>query len=385
MSLQKTLSIFIGSSTKSKKYAVWLSELISEIGSTEADDNTKLKVSTWWENANFPLMNSFYDSLLKLLAEFDVAILIGAMDDYTIKSNVEIFEPRDNVIFELGLFAGAKGRESSLLISVGKTEAPSDLSGIHIIKSNETSNSTEFKNEIRPHLRNWLAQAIHQKHLGSKKYVLPLPNSEFEGIISEMIKDINDAARIDNKVFQSTIETSLNFFASEVNNWASGQLYIGQDRSVQFLISLYRSAKKVFATSVKDFSTAWKDNLFGDEILRAHKESSAQVTRVFWFTETGEVGEDDLEEMEKQKSYGVNVFLFFDKSTEISFPPDIARDYTIIDDEIIGVTESFGRNRNAAKYFFKDSNKLRAFRNISNRLIKDSISFEKFKTQLGKK
>jgi hypothetical protein len=247
-----------------------------------------------------------------------------------------------------------------------------------VVNLKSTTDYNLFQKEARAHFREWLVLAKESRTKSETINKMHIHDPEIESIIIELIKDVNNASKIDSELFISSIKTSLNLFAYDVNAWATGQLYIGPDRSVQFLLSLYRKAKKVFATSIKDFSTAWEDNSFGDEILKAHKESSADVTRIFWFTSKLEVNDEDMAEMDKQISYGVKVFLFFDDLASINIPTDIARDFTIIDNEIIGITETFGRSRNAAHYYFKDDNKNRAFFRVRDRLLRESRSFEEF-------
>jgi len=72
------------------------------------------------------------ESLEKQLDQSDFAIAIAQPDDITISRGNLKATPRDNVVFELGLFIGRIGRQRSLLVEPRGEEIklPSDLSGI---------------------------------------------------------------------------------------------------------------------------------------------------------------------------------------------------------------------------------------------------------------
>jgi hypothetical protein len=84
-----------------------------------------------WKRA-FEMTASYIESLEKEMAHADFAILILTPDDVTISRQSETFAPRDNVIFELGLFMGRLGRERCFIIQEDTPglKLPSDLLGI---------------------------------------------------------------------------------------------------------------------------------------------------------------------------------------------------------------------------------------------------------------
>jgi CRP/FNR family transcriptional regulator, cyclic AMP receptor protein len=72
------------------------------------------------------------ESLERQLDQSDFAIAIAQPDDVTQSRGETALSPRDNVIFELGLFIGRIGRQRSFLVEPRGEEVklPSDLSGI---------------------------------------------------------------------------------------------------------------------------------------------------------------------------------------------------------------------------------------------------------------
>jgi predicted nucleotide-binding protein len=75
------------------------------------------------------------ESLEKELDQSDFAIAVAQPDDVTNSRGAHVPSPRDNVIFELGLFIGRLGRLRALLVEPRGEEVklPSDLSGVTTI------------------------------------------------------------------------------------------------------------------------------------------------------------------------------------------------------------------------------------------------------------
>jgi len=87
-----------------------------------------------WNEVVFEPNRGFLESLLEALTEYDFAAFILGSDDLTISRDESKPSPRDNVLFESGLFMGVLGRERVFLIYDRSAELkiPSDLSGVKI-------------------------------------------------------------------------------------------------------------------------------------------------------------------------------------------------------------------------------------------------------------
>lgn len=85
-----------------------------------------------WSQGLFGLSGGTLETLVKSLDKFDFAILVLTEDDITISRSTEQNSPRDNVIFELGLFIGGLGIERTFIVidRKAKLKLPSDLGGI---------------------------------------------------------------------------------------------------------------------------------------------------------------------------------------------------------------------------------------------------------------
>jgi len=85
-----------------------------------------------WSQGLFGLSSGTLETLVKSIDKFDFAILVLTEDDITISRGNEQKSPRDNVIFELGLFIGGLGQKRTFIVidRNGKIKLPSDLAGI---------------------------------------------------------------------------------------------------------------------------------------------------------------------------------------------------------------------------------------------------------------
>jgi hypothetical protein len=72
---------------------------------------------------------------LEKVAQVDFGVFVATPDDILIKRGDSSATIRDNVLFEYGLFAGHLGLHSALLLQLGPAELPTDLNGIHFVRT----------------------------------------------------------------------------------------------------------------------------------------------------------------------------------------------------------------------------------------------------------
>jgi hypothetical protein len=91
----------------------------------------KAEVAPW--TREFDLSATYIESLEKASDQADFAILVLTPDDLNTSREIEKFAPRDNVIFELGLFIGSIGRERCFLVYEQRPDLklPTDLLGVN--------------------------------------------------------------------------------------------------------------------------------------------------------------------------------------------------------------------------------------------------------------
>ena len=113
--------MFIGSSTEGLKIAKALQVLL--------DHACEVVI---WSQGVFGLSQGTLESLVHALDQFDFAILVLTADDLVTSRDVSMSAPRDNVLFELGLFMGGLGRDRTFIVydRTGGLKLPSDLAGV---------------------------------------------------------------------------------------------------------------------------------------------------------------------------------------------------------------------------------------------------------------
>src|SRR5262249_12394769 len=120
--LESKPKLFIGSSLKN----------LGVVRSLEKGLEKCAAVTSWDKEGVFGLNQGFLETLLEKLEEFEFAVFVLAPDDITLGKDETKPSPRDNVLFESGLFMGVLGRKCVFLVydeAVG-LKIPSDLAGV---------------------------------------------------------------------------------------------------------------------------------------------------------------------------------------------------------------------------------------------------------------
>jgi len=120
----KLPTMFIGSSMEGKD--------IAEAIQLELSDDVN---STLWRQDVFRPGQGFFETLVDRADEWDFAVIVMTADDVLIKRGIEYLAPRDNLIFEIGLFTGRLGRGRAFVVhpSDESKEFPSDFKGVNLI------------------------------------------------------------------------------------------------------------------------------------------------------------------------------------------------------------------------------------------------------------
>lgn len=92
-------------------------------------------ITTIWTDGVFKVANYTLQDLEAQVDDSDFAVAIAHADDLTESRGKDWPSPRDNVVFELGLFMGKLGRQRAVLMEPReeKVKLPSDLSGVTAI------------------------------------------------------------------------------------------------------------------------------------------------------------------------------------------------------------------------------------------------------------
>jgi Predicted nucleotide-binding protein containing TIR-like domain len=121
--------IFLGSSAKQEKFLQALTRGLSDIA----------RVEPWM--TSFNPGTSTLERLLELAREVDFAAFVFAQDDWTTVSPPASPEPgpgqaspRDNVVFEAGLFGGVLGMRRTFILHASGAKLPTDLLGLTCVR-----------------------------------------------------------------------------------------------------------------------------------------------------------------------------------------------------------------------------------------------------------
>ena len=118
-------SVFIGSSSEGVEIADYLQSGLEPVCN-----------ATLWTQGVFRASSYTLESLIRTAQDADFAVLIASPDDMTHFRGDTRAVPRDNVIFELGLFMGAIGRQRTYIVTEHGADLrfPSDLDGLTQIR-----------------------------------------------------------------------------------------------------------------------------------------------------------------------------------------------------------------------------------------------------------
>jgi predicted nucleotide-binding protein len=117
-----TARVFVGSSSEAISEASYISRALTR-------RNLACRL---WTQGVFQLSQTTIEDLVRASQEYDYAILFLTPDDMTASRGNRKASPRDNVVFELGLFMGALGRERTYIVTPAGIDLklPTDLLGI---------------------------------------------------------------------------------------------------------------------------------------------------------------------------------------------------------------------------------------------------------------
>jgi hypothetical protein len=131
--------IFLGSSAAQTKLLQSLTRGLEDIATVEP-----------W-TASFNPGTTTLGRLLELTREVDFAAFVFARDDWTVKgaataaNDAGQASPRDNVVFEAGLFGGVLGMQRTFILHASGAKLPTDLLGLTCIRYGEELTAVEIK------------------------------------------------------------------------------------------------------------------------------------------------------------------------------------------------------------------------------------------------
>jgi len=126
--------IFLGSSAQQQKLLQGLTRGLEDVA----------RVEPW--TTSFNPGTTTLERLLELAREVDFAAFVFAQDDWTTTDASAAGEasPRDNVVFEAGLFGGALGIRRTFILHAEGSKLPTDLLGLTSVRYDPAAGTAEI-------------------------------------------------------------------------------------------------------------------------------------------------------------------------------------------------------------------------------------------------
>lgn len=136
--------IFLGSSGKQEKLLQALTRGLGDVALVEP-----------WTTVFNPGVSTL-ERLLELTREVDFAVFVFAQDDWTASGSGAVSgqaSPRDNVVFEAGLFGGVLGMRRTFILHAHGSKLPTDLLGLTCVRYDSEMTPAGMR-EVNRKLRN---------------------------------------------------------------------------------------------------------------------------------------------------------------------------------------------------------------------------------------
>jgi Predicted nucleotide-binding protein containing TIR-like domain len=325
-----------------------------------------------WTDGVFGLGRTPLEALVRTAQDADFAALVLTPDDLVVERGEHGFVPRDNVLFELGLFIGALGRDRTFLVYSrdDRPALPTDLDGI---------TAATFSGPHRSASQAILGPACTlirdaMRSLGRRTDRL-LTHHPLKEPLDAIAKVTLEAMRSESIVFRDEVKRRVAAWVEKAGAW-NDRTVIARTNYVIVLLDAYRNAQRnIFSTSIPAYLPAWQLE-WGRNLLQIQDQNRrARSTRVFIFKRRVDVTEAHRAVFETHRKSRVEVLLHFADEHESTFPAELGHDWTVVDDgNAIGVTQKLG-DLYEAMWYFHNTAEAERFKMFRDRLRAASHPF----------
>lgn len=130
---------FLGYCSRSRQTANAIQLFLSE--------QLHLRVKSW--ETGFSAGSSILDEIETATRECTGGVFLFTKDDAIVEGDTERAAPRDNVVFEAGYFASARGRDRVLIIRQSGAKMPADLGGNIYLTLEDPTDTRPLESRIR--------------------------------------------------------------------------------------------------------------------------------------------------------------------------------------------------------------------------------------------
>jgi len=147
--VESSRHVFLGYSSQATDTANKLYKFMTE--------SLKLRVFDWHQ---FRPGDTIWDSIERAERSTSCGIFLFMADDKVISKTGNQFAPRDNVVYEAGYFAGAKGRQNALIIREDGAKILSDLSGLLYLPLRDRNDISPLQTQLSDYLSRMLGTSL---------------------------------------------------------------------------------------------------------------------------------------------------------------------------------------------------------------------------------
>jgi hypothetical protein len=141
------MKVFLGSSTESREDMREVARWLEDAGH---------EPMPWDEPSLFLPGENTFSKIIEISKLVDAAIFIFSEDDRVWYRQDSVIQPRDNILIEYGLFAGALGQKRAIVCRKGTPKNATDLLGIVFVDLN-------MPHKARVSIRAWVSNLATQK------------------------------------------------------------------------------------------------------------------------------------------------------------------------------------------------------------------------------
>jgi hypothetical protein len=141
--VRKQKHVFLGYASQAKSTADKITRYLTE--------TVGLSILDWHD---FPPSQTVIDAIKNAECLTGCGIFLFMADDKLEGSGPTLGTPRDNVVYEAGYFAGAKGHEHTVIITERGTKVPTDFAGVLCLELYDRHDISPIKTKLAHHFDN---------------------------------------------------------------------------------------------------------------------------------------------------------------------------------------------------------------------------------------
>lgn len=245
--MKDAISIFIGSTSEGIAIAEYLQIDLEEFE------------PIIWDQGVFKPSKSSIENIMNASRKYKYAILVLSPDDTIVKREQISKAPRDNMIFEAGLFMSSIGRENVFILYCkdSQTTMPSDLDGVTFVPYRKRRDK-KLRAAIRPaavKIRDAIIEIEESKILSNEK---------------DNDKDSQNSPPQNLSVFSMYVSDLLESYTNKIAGWQRKE--IDKKKSSIWQQNLLGMLHDIFKNKQKDVYVIWlRPNISGRRRLTHYK------------------------------------------------------------------------------------------------------------------